>query len=366
MKNILYIGPYHDTNSLGYSSRRYIEALSKNKNFNLCIKPIFFTKSSIINPIDISKYNNFSNNNLPYYDYIIQHGFPEMFVYDKRFGKNIGIVEIETRKIQRSGWINRLDIMDEVYVNSINGINALYDSGSKTSLNLVPEPYNIDIYKKSYDTFYKDLYQDNSPFIFYTIGSYTEQKNIKGIILAYLLEFNNRDNVKLLIKTNSHTLELSKLDELINFDIDQIKKSIRKNNNADINVISGYISDIDIIRLHQSSDCYVNAVRADGFGPSAIEAMLCNSIVINTKNIGSSTYFNSSNALMVDSIPANVYSPESLNQNIFTIYEEWNEPNIIDLQRQMREAYNMNKDQKLNLINNYNTNIFNMENFNIL
>lgn len=358
MKNVLFLGPYKDTNSLGYSSRRYLDALTNNSNINLCIRPFFFTKSSISNPINLSKLEKYQNNTLPYYDYVIQHGFPEMFVYDKRFGKNIGVVEVETRNIQASGWINRLNLMDEVWINSINGLNSINDAGCTSAIKLVPEPYEMNIYNQTYEPFYKDLKQDNRPFIFYTIGSYTEQKNIKGIILAYLLEFNNRDNVKLLVKTNSYSIELSKLDELINFDIYQIKRSLRKKDYPDINIISGYVCDTDIIRLHQSSDCYVNAVRADGMGPSAIEAMISNKIVINTKNVGSSTYFHSGNALMVDSIETNVFSPESLNENIFTINEMWDEPNIYHLQQQMRTAYNMSIEQKQNIIHNYNTNIF--------
>ncbi len=64
---------------------------------------------------------------------------------------------------------------------------------------------------------------------------------------------------------------------------------------------------------------------------------------------------------MVDSINSSVYMSNSiLNKNIFTIYEEWNEPNIISLQSQMRSAYNMSKDNKEQLINNYQKQIFDM------
>lgn len=364
MKNILYIGPYKDSNGLGCASRRYINALINNNDINLCIRPLFFTNSSVKNHLDLKQYDQYQQNIQSSYDYVIQHGFPEMFVYDRKFGKNIGIVEIETRNIQRSGWINRLNLMDEVYINSINGINTLYDCDIKTSLKLVPEPYDINLYNKEHDPFFVDINKDNKPFIFYTIGQYTEKKNIKGIILAYLLEFNSKDNVKLFIKTNSYNTELSNLDNQINIDINNIKRAIRKKDCVDINIVSGNISETDIIRLHQSADCYVNAVRADGCGPCAIESVLSKKIVINTKNIGSSTYFNSSNALMVDSIPVNVYSPEFINENILTIFEEWNEPNITTLRQQMRSAYTMNDSDKQKLITNYSYDIFTQNHFN--
>jgi glycosyltransferase involved in cell wall biosynthesis len=364
MKNVLFIGPYIDTNGLGFSSRRYIDALIANKNINLTIQPTFITKSSIDNPITIDKYTQYRHNRYSYYDYVIQHGYPEIFVYDNRCGKNIGVVEIETRNIQRSGWVNKINLMDEVYVNSINGLNTLYDSNVIKPIKLVPEPYNIESFSKHIDPFFTDLPNNDKPFIFYTIGAYSEKKNIKGIILAYLLEFNKNDNVKLFIKTHSYHQKLQDLDSRINFDIQQLKNSIRKNNYADINIVSGYISDEDIIRLHNSSDCYINAARADGMGPCAVESMLCDKMIINTKNIGSSTYFNSSNALMIDSIETNVYSPEYINPNIFTINELWNEPNISHLQSQMRNAYAYNQNQRDDLIKNYRKDLFTQQNFN--
>lgn len=361
MKNILYIGPYKEYNGLGQSSRRWINCLSSNNNINLKIHPIFFTKSSTKIPIDDSEYTKYENNQLDYYDYVIQHGYPEMLVYDKKFGINIGIVEIETRSIFRSGWKNQLNLMDQIWVNSNNAIFALDEIGVIKPTILQPEPYNLDLYKKSYDPFFTDKSKD-SPFIFYTIGQYSEKKNIKNIILAYLLEFNKNDNVRLFIKTDDYNSDPYSLELLLKNDIQNIKTALRKNIYCDIDFISGKISDTDIIRLHQSSDCYVNACRADSCGDNAIEAMLTDSIVISTKNIGSSTYFNSSNSLMVDSIPCNVFSSHFLNKNSLTIYEQWDDPNITSLQLKMREAYYMSEQNKQKIITNYNKNIFDFQN----
>ena len=359
MTNVLFIGPYKDSNGLGYSARRYIDSLSLNKNINLSIKPIFFTSSHIKNTIDLKHYEAYEKAYYKSYDYVIQHGYPEYFVYDKRFGKNIGIVEIETRSIKRSGWQDKLNLMDEVLLNSINGIISAEHAGVKTKTRLLQEPYDISKYNKSYDPFFSDKDKSN-PFIFYTIGQYTEKKNIKGIILAYLLEFNRNDNVRLFIKTDDYMNTMDSLQDLIKYDINQIKSALRKSEYCDIDYVVGRLSDNDIIRLHHGGDCYVNVCKADGMGPCAIEAMLSNKIVINTKNIGSSTYFNSSNALMVDSLNTNVYMPNSLNSNICTIYEEWDEPHISSLQDCMRQAYNMSKENKIELINNYQKNYFDL------
>ena len=307
-------------------------------------------------------YSVYENNSSSSYDYVIQHNYPDSFVYDKRFGKNIGLVEIETRNIKRSGWSDKLNLMDEIWTNSINGLDSLYDSGTKSPIKVMPEYYDLSVYNNTYDTFFKTKDTDTKPFIFYTIGQYTEKKNIQGIILAYLLEFNKQDNVRLFIKTDDYSKNPSDLENIINYDIKQIKEVVRKNHFCDIDMICGRLSDIDIVRLHQGGDCYINAVRADGFGPCAIEALLSNKIVITTKNVGSSTYLNSSNSLLVDSVPTNVYCGSSFNRNIFTIFEEWDEPNILSLQHRMREAYNMNQDQKNTLISQYKYDFFSKDN----
>lgn len=362
MKNILFIGPYKDSNGLGYASRRYINCLAAKSDINLSIKPIFFTNSHIQHPLDLKTFESYENAYYTYYDFVIQYGYPEYYVYDKRFGKNIGIVEIETRSINRSGWSSKLNMMDEILVNSTNALHSAYDAGVTKPIRLLPEPYNIGAYEQSYNPFFVDKKETN-PFIFYTIGQYTDKKNIKGIILAYLLEFNRQDNVRLFIKTDDYDKKPEELRESIKYDINEIKVALRKSQYCDIDYVVGRLSDQDIIRLHKDGDCYVNACKADGMGPCAIEAMLANKLIITTKNIGSSTYFNSSNALMVDSINSSVYMSNSiLNKNIFTIYEEWNEPNIISLQSQMRSAYNMSKNNKDQLINNYQKQIFDMNN----
>lgn len=359
MKNILYIGPYKENNGIGQSSRRWIDCLLSNNNINLKIHPIFFTKSFAKLSIDDTIYQEYENNELNYYDCVIQHGHPEMFVYDKRFGMNIGIAEVETRSISRSGWANQFNLMDQIWVGSDNAILTLEKIGAKKPIFFMPEPYDLDKYNKSYDPFFTDKSKD-SPFIFYTIGQYNEKKNIKNIILAYLLEFNRNDNVRLFIKTNDHTRGPVSLETIVKNDIENIKTALRKNIYCDIDFITGHISDMDIIRLHQSGDCYINACRADSCGGSSVEAMISNKIVISTKNIGSSTYFNSSNALMVDSISCNVFSSHFLNKNSLTIYEEWDDPNITSLQLKMREAYYMSQKDKEKYVRNYNKNLFDM------
>lgn len=363
MRNILYIGHYKDNNGLGESCRRYVDFLSNNIKLNLAIRPIFVTNSVITNYINNDKYIEYENNSSKNYDTIIQHTLPDYLEYNKEFGKNIAIAEIETINVNYGGWIEKLNLMDEIWVGSKFAADSLIFGGLNKPIKIIPEPYNITEYGDKKDNFFT-YSDDTNPFIFYTIGQYAEKKNIKSIILAYLLEFNKQDNVRLFIKTCDHRKQNDDLENLIKYDMSVIKNIIRKpiENYPDVDIVCGYLSSSDIIRLHQSADCYVNAAKGDSFGASAIEAALCDNIIINNKNIGSSTYFNSTNALMIDSTESVTICSNSMVKNMYTMYEKWFEPSISDMQKMMRKAYDMTKNKKQELNNNFNKDIFTHKN----
>jgi glycosyltransferase involved in cell wall biosynthesis len=299
--------------------------------------------------VDNGIFDEFEQNRLPHYDCLIQHGYPEMFLYDSRFGKNIGIAQIETKNLYHSKYIENINLLDKVIVGSLFSAESLLESGVKTQTNIVPEPYDIYSFENSTQDFFENK-DDN--FIFYTIGQFTEKKNIKGIILAFLLEFSIEDKVELFIKTGSHHIAQHTLEEMIKVEIEQIKRVVRRNPNhcAKINVLSGELSDTDMVRLHKSCDCYIDASRADGNGSCAIEAILCNKPVIATNGIGSSCYINN-NGFIIDSLLINIFSTDIHHDHTFTINELWYDPNISSLREQMRNAYDnkpvLNNDKDL-------------------
>jgi hypothetical protein len=364
MRNILYIGPYRENNGLGRSSRRFVSALASNPNINLSCRPIFFTNQLGVSQHELSFISQFEDNLITNVECLIQHGYPDMLEYHKNFGKNIAITEIETENINHTGWIEKLNLMDEVWVGSIAASESLFKSNIDTMVNVIPEPYNIEKYNEPIS---KDFFDTNDiindPFIFYTIGGYKDKKNIQGIILAFLLEFNIYDNVRLFIKTGGDKVDNTSLETQINNDISKIYKCIRKSplGSPRIDVLCGDLDNDAITRLHKSSDCYVDSVRADSNASCAIEALLSDNLVITTKNIASNSYINFMNGFVVDSIKSNVYTSDYFYKNSFTIYEEWNEPILPSLQRQMREAYNLS-DNRRSKTDTYNKNRFDYRN----
>lgn len=341
--NILYLGPYRENNGFGRSARRWLKCLQSQTEHRVCSRPIYLTQNTTFDPTENHTFPT-EENGADQYDCVIQHGVPDVFVYNKNFGKNIGIVDIETANIKHSGWIDNINMLDEIVVGSKFSANCLLDGGVKIPIKIIPEPYeNYDFPNKTDFFFYPN--KEDRPFIFYTIGQYFEKKNILGIALAFMLEFTEDENVKLFIKTGDYYKENTDLENIIKFDISNMHKAIKryhvKNNKIDI--ICGILKDEDIYRLHHSADCYVNSVRSDSLGACAIEAKISNSIVINTDGTGASEYFNDLNSITVDAMDVNVYSRDFYSVKTFTTYETWKEPNIYSIRQAMRNAFDMSK-----------------------
>lgn len=340
MTNILYLGPYKENNGYGRSSRRFLNCLKSNISNNIKSIPIYQTQNTLFNVEDeyLNNFDTLENNDIDSYDCIIQHGNAMLFQYHKKYGKNIGITEIDTIGIKQTGLIERINLLDEIIVHSMFSAQILEDNGVTIPIKVIPQPYSIDTALVT-DNFF--TYSDK-PYIFYTIGQYEEKNNILSIILAFLLEFDDDENVKLFIKTGDYFKENITTKNILTDEINKIISIIRhkKISTSKIDILCGTLRDTEIQRLHKHADCYVNCVRADNFGPSAIEAGIFGNEIINTKNIGSNSYISSNNGILVDAELTNVYSSSSYYKNSYTIFEKWYEPMIDSIRHAMRYAYN--------------------------
>ena len=362
MKNILYIGPYKENTGIGRSARRYIDALGYNFDINLSIRPIYFTPYLDTGNESGKDYTEFEDNSSKYYDMVIQHGVPNSFTYNKNFGENIAITDIDTFNIGHTGWIERINLMDKVIVQSEWSKKSLQQAGLTTKVEVIPEPYDLSKFDQSYDTLFNN---PNKDFIFYYIGKHQDKNNIKGLLAAFFLEFKKHDDVKLIIKTDMTGFDHQEAEKIITYDIQQVERALRvnKKNVQAPHVIIGYYEQEYMMRLHHQSDCYVNVCRCESFGASAIESMLFDNITIVNSGIGSNTYINKHNGLEIESMLTNVYSKEFYIENTYTIYEQWREPYLDSIREQMRKAYELSSVDKLKKMSNFNKNQFSEQAF---
>jgi hypothetical protein len=340
--NILYIGHYRENNGLGYSSRRVISSLQNIPDTNLSIRPLFLQNSNLYTSEEIKKLEYIKYDN---YDVVIQHTLPDFLEFNRHFGKNIAITEIETKNLSHTGWIEKLNMMDMVWVGSYFSKLSLTESGIRVPVVVVPEPYNRSINFKS---------DQNNTFKFYTIGNFTDKKNIENILMAFFLEFNKQDDVELILKIKN--IKEKYINKLIN----QIYKILRisPNNRHVPVIINEELNNEHMDNLHRSCDCYLDLARGSSNGSCSIEAMLHGNIAISTDNIGSVSYVNKNNGFIVDSRLIKVKSqPQYGIDNIYTVHESWYDPDMDAMRSAMRQASELSLSDINSKLKAFNTNI---------
>lgn len=362
MKNILYIGPYKENTGLGRSARRYIDALGYNFNVNLSIRPIYFTPYLDTGNESGKDYAEFEDNSSKSYDMVIQHGVPNCFEYREEFGENVAITDIDTLGIKHTGWVDRINMMDRVIVQSEWSRKSLEQAGLETRVQVMPEPFDLSKYNQNYDTLFSN--PDND-FVFYYIGKHQDKNNIKGLLTAFFLEFRKHDDVKLIIKTDISGFDHQESEKIITYDIQQVERTLRVNSKyvQAPHIIIGYYEQEYMMRLHSQADCYVNVCRCESFGPSAIESMLFNNLTIVNQGVGANTYINKYNGFEMESFLTNIYSKDFYMENTYTIYEQWREPYIDSMREQMRKAYETTQEEKIAKLQKFDKQQFSEESF---
>ena len=343
--NILYLGHYREDSALGYSSRRYIKALKNVTNINLSTRPIYIQTKTLGVDQDILECEN---NSSDHYQAIIQDTLPEYYEYNARFGHNICVPKIISRNLHHTGWIEKINMMDEVWVNSYFAEKSLRESGIVKNIKVLPEPFDINLETK-------DKLETDKEFNFYSISSSDEKDNLISLLVAYMLEFNKTDGTRLIIKTTND-------DES---DIKQIMHSafrITRKNSQTINepiIIVGRLEENKIHELLNNCDCYVDVSKGSYTTASCIEALIHKKICIVTEGTANASYVTPNNGFVVASDTENILSSCKYSTHAASnIYETWQSADISSIRSQMRNALSLSQSEKEEKIKNINIDIF--------
>lgn len=343
---VIYIGHYRENNAFGESSRRYIHALRNIPNIELCIRPIFLQTIRLYNTLP-DNILVLENNKCTKYDYLIQDTIPDLYEYNASFGKNIAVPKIQTRNLEHTGWIENLNMMDEVWVGSFFGEKSLRESGVTQRIKVIPEPFCLDNISNSIRQ------KIDNEYNFYTFSSMSTKDNLLNLLIAYNLEFSKKDNVRLIITLNNITDKEAKNIIEKAYHISKKPKNII---NEPI-IINGQISNEQKIDIHNNSDCYIDVSRGCFNGANCIEAALYNNIVVCTDRTAASSFITKNNGFNIDSSQSNIYC------NDFSIYETWYDPSIESIMSNMRQAYDLTNEDRSVKLNKFNKNLFSHHQF---
>lgn len=336
--NILFIGPYRQSDGWGQASREYLRALSFTNN-NVISRPIYLNQQQEFD--DFPEFEEFECKNSNDIDVVIQNCLPSHF---RKYGemKNIGISFFETCNISNTPWVSSINIMDEIWVSSYFEQNTLSDSGVNIPVRIVNIPTDVLKYDKEYEPF--DFNRHKDDFKFYFIGEYVGRKDINSLLLAFHREFKVHEPVQLVLKLNKVGHDPSFLLELVRRDIKNFKSSVGIH--KDINdykqeiIIPTYLSQEELYGVHKACDCFVMPSSGEAFCLPAFDAMAFGKMsVINSFTSMSSYIVHSNNGLWVDAHRTPAITTDRPLPYLYNGLDEWYQIDVLDLQDQMRIAY---------------------------
>ena len=334
---VLFVGPYRQNDGWGCAAQDYLGALLLTGH-DVSAKPVYLSTNvsgDISDDIKKAEANQFSERP----DVVIQNTLPSAMDYQGGM-KNIGLLYLETHNIADTGWIYKMNLMDEIWAGTNSEHIALTGSGLKVPTAKIDMPFNPD--RVFLDAKKMEIEDTDDCFIFYFIGEYVERKNEKALSMAFHREFHPTEPVRLILKLHKTGYNPVELQQEVSEHLQVLKTHMGLYEQS-----YGYIPEFSITdrlteqemsELHVLGDCLVIPSRGESFCRPVMDALYMNNNVIVTDQTG-----------MVDTVgiyglKANSHEAPVLvgNKpipNLYTSRETWREVDIIDLQRCMRKAY---------------------------
>lgn len=273
--------------------------------------------------------------------HVIQHILPPYFSYRSGF-KNIGFAHFETTHFKPSNWQYYCNLLDELWVSCPENERAARVSGVKVPIRIVPRGLSVSKYDR---TLYSDLdFGIGNRYAFYHIGDYSSRKNTQNLIKCYLETFSKHDNVVLVLKVYVEGVVAQESIKIINQEIQDLKKSLRKyglDMYPPIILISDYLDDRSMMALHAQSNCFISLERGAAYNLPAHDALAMGNYVIVNDSGGTNQFVdNEVNGLLIPSHKATVHGMiRCPYPNLYTCHEKWWEPDYEQFKLALREQY---------------------------
>lgn len=363
MNKCLWIS-HHRNGNTGWSKVAIDYMLAMDKVIDIVARPLLLNEPDTNIPDRIKELEQKSSRGC---DVIINCLLPHHLEYSSNFTKNISCFFSECDKIPLE-WASRLNLMDEVWVCNKQMKKAAIDSGVTAKIEVVLPPVNTEKYQKTYPRLPGLVQQLAGNFAFYFIGDLNKRKNLSGVLKAFHSEFDSDEPVSLVIKSGKFGVPPQEIAQNIQKLSDEVKLGLKKYSNPNQYkrelVITDKMSDDDILSLHSTCDCLVNASMGEAYGQPIIDAMGLGKLVIVNSVGGPKDYVVGYNEFVEeekfwDGIANGLTLKEQIREPaygmldgfpfLFTSEENWLVPSTTELMERMRTAYEIEKKTRLSI-----------------
>lgn len=318
---VLYIGNYKDGTGWGNAAMGNILAM-QSAGIDVVARPVTYNVSEdteVCQGIISAESNSIDD-----CDVVVQHVLPNYYSYNGDY-RNVGYLDIESSNIRPTSWHKYCNMMDEMWVPSHATAKILVDSGVNVPIHIVPHPVRVNASANG-----NKIEELNSGFTFGFVGEFIERKNIKALIQAFHMEFENHEPVNLFIKTSGKTLEFAQGY------FEQIKKGLRIRNSYKNEItVAGRLEENDYMSVLSQIDCFVMPSRGEAYCIPAVEAMSLGIPAIYTEGTGMDHLV----GWPVRSYEAPCFGATESLPCLDTAASTWREIDLLDLCKTMRMAY---------------------------
>lgn len=263
----------------------------------------------------------------------IIHLTPDLYENYKEPGTyHIGRLMWETDRLPLE-WVPYCNKMDEIWATSSHMADLFKRSGVKVPIYSFPQPIDISLSGRQYERFYIPQHQG---FLFYSIFQWIERKNPRALIKAYLEEFSGESDVSLLLKCFRLSYD-DKEVEKIRDDIRNIKIESGVRYPPRIFLAPNLLTHNEIMKLHNTGDCFVLPHRGEGWSRPIQEALLVGKIVIATARGGIHEYLRNEHYFGIDSEYVGVTTVPWI--KFYTEDQKWAEVDHAHLRKLMRFVF---------------------------
>jgi|TARA_R100000479_G_C6395802_1_gene207055 hypothetical protein len=317
---VLYIGYYREHSDWSESAINNMLALEK-AGCDVVARCIEFSKGETPNEI-----KHLENKDLEGVEYCIQHVFPHHMIGTNKFKKNVGYFCNEHVDIQHSTWVEKLELMDEVWT----------PTGSVG----VKMPHAVSHEKFSNNYSGMSVPALDATFKFYNI---VNTNSLPSVIKAFHSEFSTFEPVNLILQVDSFQQD-QELHNTLESKITDIKTGLGLQPDPRMYkrdfISTSWASPLSKFQLHDYADCYISNnnpsitshdIEAVAFGNTPLVASLnpivdifdsvqkINSIYV-SKSRSESSLFRDMNNSLDFSISV---CERDLRQKMRDTYEKW-------------------------------------------
>jgi len=242
----------------------------------------------------------------------------------------------ESTKLHRE-WVEQLNHVDEVWAMSTFFRDILLKHGVTTPIHVIPCSVDTTIFNPKAEPSMQNEHPDT--YVFLSVLSNGDRKGLDVLLRAYGAEFNKTENVCLVIHSHSFQQYLQSLNRTL----DEYVTQYTGLDHANIIFSLNAVDPMPMAGLYTSSNCFVLATRAEGFGIPFLEAAACGIPSIATDYSGHKDFINETNGLMID------YKMVDIPLQVVPYFRnycggQWAEPSVESLRKQMRYAFDHRKE----------------------